>query len=106
VPEAAQMSSYAAWYKTTYPDRVLALSAMSGDRVVTADNAGTVRLWETGVANLERSMQVPDAKLERSITGTGANLERSIQVPDAKLERSIGTEGKSGAEHAGTRCKT
>ncbi len=67
VPEAAQMSSYAAWYKTTYPDRVLALSAMSGDGVVTADNAGTVRLWETGVANLERSMQVPDAKLERSI---------------------------------------
>jgi hypothetical protein len=57
VPEAAQMSSYAAWYKQTYPDRAVALSAMSGDGLVTADNAGTVRLWETGVANLERSMQ-------------------------------------------------
>ena len=58
VPEAAQMSSYAAWYKTTYPDRVLALCPMSGDGLVTADNAGTVRLWETGVANLERSLEV------------------------------------------------
>ena len=40
VPEAAQMSSYAAWYKTTYPDRVLALCPMSADGLVTADNAG------------------------------------------------------------------
>ena len=36
--------------------RVLALSKMSNDGLATVDNSGTVRLWETGVANLERSM--------------------------------------------------
>lgn len=30
---------------------------MSEEGLVTVDNSGTVRLWETGVANLERSLQ-------------------------------------------------
>ena len=29
---------------------------MSNDGVVTVDNAGTVRLWETGTASLEKSI--------------------------------------------------
>jgi hypothetical protein len=29
---------------------------MSNDGLVTVDNAGTVRLWETGTANLEKSL--------------------------------------------------
>ena len=29
---------------------------MSNDGLVTVDNSGSVRLWETGVANLERSL--------------------------------------------------
>ncbi len=56
VPEPAQMSVYASWYKQTYPDQVLSLSKMSNDGLVTVDNSGTVRLWETGLANLERSL--------------------------------------------------
>ena len=32
------------------------MSKMSNDGLATVDNSGTVRLWETGVANLERSM--------------------------------------------------
>jgi hypothetical protein len=56
VPEPAQMSVYASWYKQTYPDQVLSLSSMSNDGLVSVDNSGTVRLWETGVANLERSL--------------------------------------------------
>ena len=30
---------------------------MSNDGLVTVDNAGTVRLWETGTASLEKSIQ-------------------------------------------------
>ena len=29
---------------------------MSNDGLVSVDNAGTVRIWETGVANLEKSL--------------------------------------------------
>ena len=43
VPEAPQQSPYAAWYKQTYPDKVLALSRMSNDGLVSVDNSGTVR---------------------------------------------------------------
>ena len=50
------MSVYASWYKQSYPDQVLSLSAMSNDGLVSVDNAGTVRIWETGVANLEKSL--------------------------------------------------
>jgi len=56
VPEAPQQSPYAAWYKQTYPDKVLGICRMSNDGLATVDNSGTVRLWETGVANLERSL--------------------------------------------------
>jgi len=56
VPEAPHQSPYAAWYKQTYPDKVLGITAMSNDGLATVDNSGTVRLWETGVANLERSL--------------------------------------------------
>ena len=56
MPEPAQQSIYASWYKQTYPDQVLALAPMSNEGLVSVDNAGTVRLWETGVANLERSL--------------------------------------------------
>ena len=43
VPEAPQQSPYASWYKQTYPDKVLALSKMSNDGMVSVDNSGTVR---------------------------------------------------------------
>ena len=43
VPEAPHQSPYAAWYKQTYPDKVLALSRMSNDGLVSVDNSGTVR---------------------------------------------------------------
>ena len=56
VPEPAQQSVYASWYKQTYPDQLLSLAQMSNEGLVSVDNAGTVRLWETGVANLERSL--------------------------------------------------
>lgn len=56
VPDAPQQSPYASWYKQTYPDKVLGISRMSNDGLATVDNSGTVRLWETGVANLERSL--------------------------------------------------
>ena len=56
MPEPAQPSIYASWYKQTYPDQVLALAPTSNEGLVSVDNAGTVRLWETGVANLERSL--------------------------------------------------
>eukprot|EP00092_Neocalanus_flemingeri_P037789 GFUD01041137.1.p1 GENE.GFUD01041137.1~~GFUD01041137.1.p1 ORF type:complete len:1900 (+),score=456.60 GFUD01041137.1:60-5702(+) len=56
VPDAPHQSSYASWYKQTYPDKVLGISRMSNDGLATVDNSGTVRLWETGVANLERSL--------------------------------------------------
>merc|ERR1719333_1462461 len=56
VPEAPQQSPYASWYKQTYPDKVLGITDMSNEGLVTVDNSGTVRLWETGVANLAHSM--------------------------------------------------
>lgn len=57
VPEAStQGSVYASWYKQTYPDQVIAISPMSNEGLVSVDNAGTVRIWETGVANLSRSL--------------------------------------------------
>jgi hypothetical protein len=51
------MSVYASWYKKTYPDQVLGCAAMSNEGLVTVDNAGTVRLWETGTANLQASLE-------------------------------------------------
>jgi len=56
VPAAGVQSPYSAWYRQTYPDNVLGISDMSNDGLVTVDNSGSVRLWETGVANLERSL--------------------------------------------------
>ena len=54
VPEAPQGESvYSQWYKQTYPDTVVGLAATSNEGLVSVDNAGTVRLWETGVANLQ-----------------------------------------------------
>jgi len=50
------MSSYAAWYKQTYPDQIVSCARTSNEGLVTVDNVGTLRLWETGVANLSRSM--------------------------------------------------
>ena len=47
---------YASWYRQTYPDKVLAISQTSNEGLVSVDNSGTVRLWETGVANLAQSM--------------------------------------------------
>ena len=55
VPEAPHQSPYAAWYKQTYPDKVLALTKMSNDGLVSVDNSGTVRLWETG--NVEMTFE-------------------------------------------------
>ena len=49
-------SMYASWYRQTYPDKVLAISQTSNEGLVSVDNSGTVRLWETGVANLAQSM--------------------------------------------------
>ena len=43
VPEAPQQSPYSSWYKQTYPDKVLSLSKMSNDGMVSVDNSGTVR---------------------------------------------------------------
>ena len=57
IPEPVQMSVYASWYKKTYPDQVVGCAAMSNEGLVTVDNAGTVRLWETGTANLQESLQ-------------------------------------------------
>ena len=47
---------YASWYRQTYPSQVLAISQTSNEGLVSVDNSGTVRLWETGVANLSHSM--------------------------------------------------
>jgi hypothetical protein len=55
IPEPAHASVYSSWYKQTYPDQILALSEMSNESLVSVDNSGSVRLWETGVANLQRS---------------------------------------------------
>ena len=54
MPEAPQGESiYSQWYKQTYPDTVIGLAGTSNEGLVSVDNAGTVRLWETGVANLQ-----------------------------------------------------
>ena len=37
--------------------QTLSLCEMSNEGLATVDNSGTVRLWETGVANLERSLE-------------------------------------------------
>ncbi len=79
VPEPSQGASvYSSWYKQTYPDQVLSLAETSNEGLVTVDNSGTVRLWETGVANLERSYdewrkmlgsQDPQLTIERDKVG-------------------------------------
>merc|ERR1719430_364506 len=74
VPEAPQQSPYASWYKQTYPDRVLGITDMSNDGLATVDNSGTVRLWETGVANLERSLDE-----WRKMIGGGDDLTMTIE---------------------------
>lgn len=56
MPEAAEGSVYSSWYKQTYPDQVISMAMTSNEGLVTVDNAGTVRMWETGVANLSRSL--------------------------------------------------
>jgi len=75
VPEPAQMSTYAAWYKQTYPDQLLALAKTSNEGLVSVDNVGTLRLWETGVANLSRSM----SEWKRMIGETSEDRDLSIQ---------------------------
>jgi len=79
VPEAPQSSSYASWYKQTYPDKVLGISSMSNDGLVTVDNSGTVRLWETGVANLQRSLDD-----WRRMVGGDEDLSMSIDRASGK----------------------
>ena len=74
VPEAPQQSPYASWYKQTYPDRVLGITDMSNDGLATVDNSGTVRLWETGVANLERSLDE-----WRKMIGGGDDLTMTVE---------------------------
>jgi len=74
VPEAPQQSPYASWYKQTYPDRVLGITDMSNDGLATVDNSGTVRMWETGVANLERSLDE-----WRKMIGGGDDLTMTIE---------------------------
>jgi len=56
VPETPEAGPYASWYKQTFPDKVIGMSEMSNEGLVTVDNSGTVRVWETGVANLQRSL--------------------------------------------------
>jgi hypothetical protein len=67
------MSVYASWYKQTYPDQVVGCTSMSNDGLVTVDNAGTVRLWETGTANLEKSLQEWRRMIGDEVTFTGCN---------------------------------
>ena len=43
IPESAQISVYASWYKQTYPDQLVSMAEMSNEGLVTVDNAGTVR---------------------------------------------------------------
>ena len=52
---------------------------MSNDGLVTVDNSGTVRLWETGVANLERSQ----AEWRRMIGGN-EDLTMTIERASGK----------------------
>ncbi len=56
---------------------------MSNEGLATVDNAGTVRLWETGVANLERSLE----EWRRMLGGTAGEqltIERDrVKEPEA-----------------------
>ena len=98
VPEPAQMSVYASWYKQSYPDQILSLSSMSNEGIVSVDNSGTVRTWETGVANLEKSLTAWRKMI-------GENDDRDLMIKrDQVGDMDSPKHGKidpSGAPHVG-----
>ena len=101
VPEAVgQTSVYASWYKQTYPDQVLALAPMSNDGLVTVDNSGVVRLWETGVSNLARSL----SEWQRMVGGLANDRDVQIQRNQGQTDLDSPKHGKidpTGAPHVG-----
>jgi hypothetical protein len=62
---AKSLSPYASWLLDTLEVPVK-LACASGDGLVSVDAGGCIRLWETGVSNLERSL-----KEWRRALGTG-----------------------------------
>ncbi|KAJ3592119.1 hypothetical protein NHX12_007248, partial [Muraenolepis orangiensis] len=55
VPRSPSASPYTSWLSKVSDSDVL-LAALGSGNVVTVDTGGCVRLWETGLANLQRSL--------------------------------------------------
>ena len=53
---ATKVSPYASWL-FSISDSSLLIAGTSNDGLVTVDVGGRVRLWETGLVNLERSLR-------------------------------------------------
>ena len=49
--EPAQMSVYASWYKQSYPDQVLSLSAMSNDGLVSVGKKHALKKYDQFALN-------------------------------------------------------
>ena len=79
----------------------MALAQTSNEGLVTVDNSGTLRLWETGVANLGRSL----AEWRRMVAGGGEEGDRDLMIERNKVgELDSPKHGKvdpTGAPHVG-----
>ncbi|XP_071450278.1 von Willebrand factor A domain-containing protein 8 [Hetaerina americana] len=98
IPEPSVMSPYVAFlYGST--DTSVLLAGTSGNGVVSLDAGGSIRLWETGLANLERSLTA-----WRNNIGSGqSNLQMTIQSESGKDVSSpkFGKVDPTGAPHVG-----
>ncbi|XP_046400469.1 von Willebrand factor A domain-containing protein 8 [Ischnura elegans] len=98
IPEPANVSPYLAFlYGST--DTSVLVAGTSGNGVVSLDAGGSIRLWETGLSNLELSL-----KAWRKNIGSGqSNLQMTIDSHSGKDVSSpkFGKVDPTGAPHVG-----
>ncbi|XP_052760098.1 von Willebrand factor A domain-containing protein 8-like [Mya arenaria] len=99
VPGATRQSPYASWLFNLHESSVL-VSRRSADGLVTVDVGGCVRLWETGLENLQRALN----EWRRMI---GLHDDKPLQVTyEKESERTAdgpkhGKEDKNNDPHVG-----
>ncbi|KAF4526552.1 hypothetical protein B566_EDAN009123 [Ephemera danica] len=98
VPEPRIITPYSSWLLDTI-DVPVKLAETSEEGLVSVDAGGCVRLWETGVVNLERSLK----EWRRVLGDEPSNIQITIEQPSGKDVSSpkYGKIDETGAPHVG-----
>ncbi|XP_050388458.1 von Willebrand factor A domain-containing protein 8 [Patella vulgata] len=101
IPGAVRISPYASWLFDTSDVNVF-MAPMSNDGLVTVDIGGSVRLWETSVSHLERSLNEWRNMIGHEDTRPlQLNVERESGRDHKDIEPKHGKEDPMNEPHVG-----